>query len=96
MFWLSLCRGIRWEVDGSIPSPAACVCSNSLTIGEIMITEKDAEIILDIIEAGTDGNWPNVRDRLLERGYQPKEVEDATGRLAKMVGQDNPVCADDF
>jgi len=40
-----------------------------------MINKNQADIILMLLEYGTDGNWPNVSRRITEEsGYTPKEV----------------------
>lgn len=45
-----------------------------------------AEIILRLLEAGTDGNWPQVRDDVLARGYSPEEVSSAWKALEQEAG----------
>ena len=61
-----------------------------------MLTREQACIVLDLIELGTDGNWPTVRDGMLEKGHNPGDIEMACGQVAQMADMDNPIDAGDF
>jgi len=50
------------------------------------LTREDAAILLEALDAGTDGNWPNVRDRLEQMGHTPAEVIRAWKKLESLAG----------
>ena len=60
------------------------------------MNHEHARIILDVIEAATEVNWPHMAQELTNRGYTGPEVEAATGALAEIAHRDNPISADDF
>lgn len=60
------------------------------------VSAKAADIVLQMLEEAVEGQWPQVAAAMLEKGYTPKDVVDATGELAAVAGCDNPTCEDDF
>lgn len=58
--------------------------------------QDEAILVLDIIEAATDGNWPQFRDALLERGYTPDKIVEFGEKLADVSGMSNPFSEEDF
>lgn len=60
------------------------------------MTSSDAQIILDLIEYATDGNWQNTVRNLEEMGYNGGEVVAATEVLAKLARRTNPLSLSDF
>lgn len=50
------------------------------------MTETQAAILVDMIEAATESNWPKVRDKLVdEHGWTPDAVLDACETLADIA-----------
>jgi len=56
-----------------------------------MLTSEQADILVDLIEAGSDGNYPNMIARCREIGWTDEQVEEAGQVLADLAGRDNPV-----
>ena len=55
----------------------------------MMLTQDQADTIADIIDAGTQGNWPNTKYYLLEElGHSPEAIMDAVNALADITGRD--------
>ena len=60
------------------------------------MTGKEAEIIVRLIDYGTESNWPRVRDQLLDSGYNPKEVVSACKTLTNLAGCTTLIQESDF
>lgn len=53
------------------------------------MNDEQSNVILDLLEAATSGNWPNTRDFLIgEMGYSPDDIIDAWNALETMAGRD--------
>jgi hypothetical protein len=50
-----------------------------------MMTTEQARILIELLEAATDCNWPNVASEIVNRGYWPEEVCAAWRELEKMA-----------
>jgi len=62
-----------------------------------MLSRQEASIIAALLEAGTESNWPYVRDKVLEIGYSPEEIIAAWSKLEEMAGlRGTAVGLDDF
>lgn len=61
-----------------------------------MLTSEQADILCDVIDAGTDGTWPHVRDHLLEIGWTPEQVVAAVEALAEIAGRSPQFEIEDF
>ena len=52
------------------------------------INADEAALLLDLIEAGTDGTWPTVRTIMVEeRGYEPADLIRVTAKAAQIAGR---------
>lgn len=60
------------------------------------MTQKDACVLLDLIECATGGNWLQTKNELEEMGYNGQEVAEATGVLAELGHRTNPISVEDF
>lgn len=61
------------------------------------MTEADARIIVDLIEAATEGNWYHVRDAMLDTyGWKPREILSAVRKLCDRAGRSPILASGDF
>lgn len=61
------------------------------------MTPTQANILVSLIEAATDGNWPNVRRTLVDdQGWTPREIVDAATALCKLAGMSPTISLEDF
>lgn len=60
------------------------------------ISVHDADVLCRILEAATEGNWPNIRDRLVDTGYRPDEMIAAWKAVADIAGVECGICESDF
>jgi len=61
------------------------------------MTPTQADILVRLIEAATDGNWPSVRRTLVdEQGWSPREIIDATDTLCKLAHVSPIISLEDF
>jgi hypothetical protein len=63
-----------------------------------MITHEQAEILVDVIEAGVDSflSWPTVRRRLGRMNCTPEQVVEAVAELCRLADRPAVILAEDF
>lgn len=61
-----------------------------------MFTLNEASLLVQLIEVASESNWPRIRDAMLERGWQPAEIIDATNKLCRMAHISEIICKEDF
>lgn len=73
------------------------VCDNlNKSLDNSTISRDDLTIVLDMVEAATQSNWPAVAAAMIERGYTPEEIEAAFEKASKIAHITNPISASDF
>ena len=60
------------------------------------VSADHADILCKILEVATEGNWDDVRDRLIETGYEPDEIIAAWKAVADIARVDCGISEDDF
>jgi len=60
------------------------------------MTREQATILIRLIEAGTESNWSEVAEMLLEMGYIPSEVADACKELSEIAQEPLFIVEEDF
>lgn len=55
-----------------------------------VISDITAEILHDLIDAGSEGNWPNMVARIAEIGYKAHEIDQAAEELKAITHRDAP------
>lgn len=60
------------------------------------LSQKDACIILDLVEAATEDHWPATAEAMLEKGYSGAEVQGAFERLSNIAWRRCLIKAGDF
>ena len=60
------------------------------------ISAHNADVLCKILEVATEGNWPDVRDRLVDTGYKPDEIIAAWKAVADIARVECGICESDF
>lgn len=61
------------------------------------MTREHAELLCDIIDIATEGNWPNTRNGLIDdRGHNPKDLVAAVNQLCELAGRSPILSEKDF
>jgi len=51
------------------------------------MTRDEANVVLDLVDAATEGNMPTVREQMAERGYSPAEIVKVFSGIAAKAGR---------